>query len=81
LGGDFRARGVDGELVVAVVDGGDHVAGMDVGVVGDGNAGDITGDLGGQRRVVGLHIGVIGRDGEAPNRRIIVAVPAGDADG
>ena len=79
LGRDFAARGVDGEPVVAVVDRGDHVAGMDVGVVGDRDAGDIAGDFGGERRVVGLHIGVVGRDREAPDRHVVVAEPAADA--
>ncbi len=45
LGRDLFARRVRRELVVAVVDRGDHVAGMDRGIVVDRNAGDVTGNL------------------------------------
>ena len=78
LGRDLLARRIDRQPIIAVVDGGDHVAGMDVGVVGDRNAGEIAGHLGGERRVVGLHIGVVGRDHEAADRQIIIAEPASD---
>ena len=40
-----RAR-IDGQPIVAVIDAGDHVAGVDLGVVVDGELGDIAGDLG-----------------------------------
>ena len=79
LGRDFVARRIDGEPIVAVIDGGDHVAGVDVGVVGDRDVGEIAGHLGGQRRVIGLHIGVIGRDREPADRHTVVAEPASAA--
>ena len=81
LGGDLAARRIDREPIVAVVDGRDHVAGMDAHVVGHEDAGEIAGNLSGQRRVVGLHVGVIGRNREAPDRPPVVAEPAGDRDG
>ena len=75
LGGDLFPRRVGGELVVAVVDGGDHVAGTDGRIVLDRDAGDIAGDLRRQRRVVGAHIGVVGRD------HVTAADPPFDAKG
>ena len=65
LGRDLVLRGLQREAVVAVVDAGDEVAGLDALVVGDGDGGDIAGDLGGEDRHVGLHVGVVGRDHEA----------------
>ena len=62
LGRRLFARGVDGETVVAVVDGGDDVAGADASVVLDRDAGDIAGDLRRESRIVGTHIGVVGRN-------------------
>ena len=74
LGRDFPARRINRELIVAVVDGGDHVAGVNVGVVLDGNRGEIAGDLGGERRVVRSHVGIVGRDHEPADRPPVVAV-------
>jgi hypothetical protein len=45
LGGDLFPCRVGGEFVVAVVNGGDHVAGVDGGIVLDRDAGDIAGDF------------------------------------
>ncbi len=61
LGRDLVARRVGREPVVAVVDGGDDVAGPHRGIVLDRDAGDIAGDLGSERGVVSAHIGVVGR--------------------
>ena len=44
---------------------GDDVAGLDALVVGDRDGGDVAGDLGGERVMSRLHIGVVGRDHEA----------------
>ena len=54
--------------VVAVVDAGDDVAGLDLGVVLDGNVGDVARDLGRQRRVPGADVGVVGRHHVAAGR-------------
>ena len=81
LGRDLLARGIDRQPVVAVVDCGDHIAAVYVGVVGHRNACHIAGDLGSERRVVGLHISVVGRHQKAPNRQIVVTEPAAGADG
>ncbi len=81
LGRDLVARRVNREPVVAVVDGGDQVAGMHIGVVLDQDARNVAGDLGGQRGVVGTHIGVVGRDGEAADRPPAIAECAGRSDG
>ena len=76
---DFLARGIDRQPIVAVVDGGDHFARMHVGIVGDRHVRDIAGDLGGKRRVVGLHISVVGGDQETADRQIAVAEPSAGA--
>jgi hypothetical protein len=76
---DLLARGIDRQPIVAVVDRGDHVTRMHVGIVGDRHVRDIAGDLGGQRRVVGLHISVVGGDQETADRQIAVAEPSAGA--
>ena len=78
---DLLARGIDRQPIVAIVDAGDHVAGTHVGIVGDRHARDIAGDLGGERRVVGLHVRIVGGDQEAADRQIVVAEPAAGAGG
>ena len=80
LGGEFVARGVDRQPIVAVVDAGDHLAGMHIGVVGDVDGRDIAGDLGGERRGIGVHIGVVGGDDVAADREPVVAEPATGAE-
>ena len=80
LGRDLVARRGDRELEVAVVDGGDHVAFVDAGVVLDRDARDVAGNLGGERGVVGAHIGVIGRLDEATDRPVAVAEISGRPD-
>jgi hypothetical protein len=44
-------------------------------VIADRNLVEIAGDLRGDRGVVGLHIGVVGRHLEAPHRPVIPAIP------
>ena len=73
LGGDFFTGRIDRKPIVAIVNGGDHVTGVNVSVVSYRNVGEITGHLGGQRRVVGLHIGVIGRNREPADRQTVIA--------
>jgi hypothetical protein len=81
LSRDLLARGIDRQPIIAVVDGGDHVAGMNVGIVDDRRARDVAGDLGGKRRVVGLHVSVISGDQKAADRHIAIAEPAAGAGG
>ena len=66
--------------IVAVVDLRDHVAGAHLRVVLDADRRDIARDLGGERRVVRAHIGVVGRHHEAADRPPVVAVPAAGAE-
>ena len=62
---------------VAVVDPGQHLAGLDRLVVADQHLAQIAGDLRRDRRVVGLHIGVVGRDLEPADRPVVPAEIAG----
>ncbi len=80
LGGDVVARSLDRELVVAVVDVRDDIALAHMRVVVNRNVGDIAGDLGRERRVLGAHIGVVGRDEIAARGPPVLAVPAGKAE-
>jgi hypothetical protein len=52
---------------------------MDADIVGDRNAGDIARDFGGHRRVVRLHVRVIGGHQKTPDHQIVVAEPAAGA--
>jgi hypothetical protein len=54
---------------------------MHVGIVDDRHVCDVAGDLGGKRRVVSLHVSVVGGDQEAADRQIVVAEPAAGAGG
>ena len=81
LAGDRRPRGRDvgvglfeRDLVVAVVDAGEDLAGLDRLVVAHQHRAQITRDLGSDRVVVGLNIGVVGRDLETSDRPIVPAV-------
>ena len=71
--------------VVAVVDGGDHIAGADPRIVLDGNAVDIARYLRGQRSVVGENIGVVCGDDitavQPPADTSKTAAEHGDSDG
>ena len=80
LGRDLVARRIDREPVVAVVDRGDDIAGADPRIVGDANVAEIARYFRGQCRVVGLDVGVVGRDREPADREPVIAVPAGAAE-
>jgi hypothetical protein len=77
----FLVSGLRRQLVVAIVDGRDQVAGANMGVVGNLDGRQIARHLGGERRVVGVDIGVVGRHREAADRPPIVAVPSRTAEG
>jgi len=68
---------VECDLEIAVVDAGQHLAGLHALVIADQHVDEITRDFRCNRRVVGLHIGVIGRDQEASDGPIVPAVPGG----
>ena len=74
LGRDLRARDVDRDAVIAVVDPEDHVALADHDVVAGNDGRDVTGHPGAERGVVGAHIGVIGGDAKASDHNVIHAV-------
>jgi len=80
LGRDLVARRIDREPVVAVVDRGDDIAGADPRIVGDANVAEIARYFRGQCRVVGLDVGVVGRNREPADREPVIAVPAGAAE-
>ena len=61
------------QAIIAVVDPGDQVAGLDGLVVRDRDRGHVARHLRGQDRDVGLDIGVVGRDHEAPVGPPVVA--------
>ena len=73
--GDIGLGLIKRDLEVAVVDSRQHLAGLHVLVIADENLIEVAGDFRGNRGVVGLHIGVIGRDQKATHRPIIPAVP------
>jgi len=81
LGRHLFARRVNRQAVIAVIDRGDDVAGMHIGVVGHRDAGEIAWDLGGERRVVGLHVGVVGRHRKTADCPPAKAEPAGGPGG
>src|SRR5262249_48274013 len=80
LGCNVVARSLDRELVVTVVNARDDIALVHMRVVVDRDVGDVAGDLGRKRRVLGAHIGVVGRDEITAGGPPIVAVPAGNAE-
>src|SRR5580704_19637417 len=80
LGRGLLARGVGGEPVVAIVDGGDHVTGANVAVVVDRYARQVAGNFCGQRGGVRLHVRVVGRDREAADRPPVVTEPRSSAE-
>ena len=60
-GRDLRLRLVERGAIIAVVDPGDHVAGVDMLVVGDGNGGDVAGHFRRQRGLPRGDEGIVGR--------------------
>ena len=82
LAGDGRLRRgdvglglVERDLEVAVVDPRQHLAGLDALVVADQHLGQVARDLRRDGRVVGLHIGVVGRDEKAADGPVVPAIP------
>jgi len=69
--GDVGVRLVERDLIVAVVDAGEDLAGFDGFIVANKNLDEIARDFRGDRRVVGLDIGVVRRDMEASDRPVI----------
>ena len=76
-GGDIGLGLVERDAEVAIVDPGQHLACLHMLVIADQNPVEIAADLRRDGGVVGLHIGVIGGDEEAPDGPVIVAIPAG----
>ena len=56
---DLTLRGIDGELVVAIVDLDEKVASLDRLVVDDGDEGDVAGHFRGDHCRVSLHVRVV----------------------
>ena len=71
LGLDLVPRRVDRELVIAGIDPREQLAGLDVLVVDDRDLFDIARNLGRDDREIGMHIGVVGRINETPDRDIM----------
>ncbi|MGY4512734.1 hypothetical protein ACVIN2_006188 [Bradyrhizobium sp. USDA 3650] len=77
LGRDPGRGGVDRDLVVAVVDAEDDVAGAHCRVVAGEDRGDVAGNARAQHGVVGADIGVVGRDVEAADQGVIAGIARG----
>ena len=73
--GDVGLGLVERDLEVAVVDPRQHLTGLDALVVADQHFVQIAGDLRCDGGVVGLYIGVIGRDQETADGPVVQAVP------
>ena len=69
--GDAGLRLRQRDVEVAVVDARQHLAGFDRLIVVDQHRAQVAGDLGGDGRVVRLHIGVVGGNLEAAHRPIL----------
>jgi hypothetical protein len=74
LGCDLGAGRVDGDLVVAIVDPEDHFALAHHRVVAGRDRRNVAGDARAEDGVVGADIGIVGRDVEPPDQRVIDAV-------
>jgi len=87
LGALARDRGFGGGHVglglvkrhpeIAIIDFCEHLAGRDALVVADQHVTQVAGDFWRDGGVVGLHIGVVGRNQETADGPVIPAVPAG----
>ena len=77
LGRDPGARGIHRDLVVAVVNFEDDIAGMNDRIVGRQDRRDMARHPRAERGVVGADIGVVGRDIEAADQKIIGAIADG----
>ena len=73
-------RLIERDPEIAVVDPGEHLAGLDRLVVADQHGCDIAGDFRRDGRVVRLDIGVVGRDLEPADRPIVPAEMAGPGE-
>ena len=82
LGGlDIGLGLLERDLVIPVVDAGQDLAGPHGFVVAHQHGGDVAGDLRGDRGVVGLDVGVVGRDLEASDGPVPPAEVRGASDG
>ena len=73
--GDIGLGLVERDLEVAVVDPGQHLAGLHMLVIADQDPIEVAGNLRRDGGVVGLHIGVIGGDQKVPDGPVILAIP------
>ena len=67
------------QAIVAVVDAQQHIAGLDVGVVVEGDLGDVARHLGGQGGVARTHVGVVGGHQIAAGDPPVAAVVGAEA--
>ena len=76
-GRDIGFGGIDRDPEIPIVDPRERLPGLDRLVVADQNLGDVAGNLRRDRGVVGLDIGVVGRNLEPADGPIAIAVVAG----
>ncbi len=81
LHGDVVLGRLHGQAIVAVVDAQQHVAGLDVGVVVEGDLGHVARHLGGQGGVARAHVGVVGGHQVAAGGPPVAAVVGAEAEG
>ena len=72
LRGDFARCGIDGQLIIAIIDAGEQVSSLDKGIFGGGHGGDIARDFCRQYRDIRLHIGIVRGDEKTPDREPII---------
>ncbi|MGY4378778.1 hypothetical protein ACVWZ3_006417 [Bradyrhizobium sp. i1.3.6] len=77
LGRDPGRGGIDRDLVVAVIDAEDDVAGAHGRVVAGEDRRDVAGNARAQHGVVGADIGVVGGDVEAADQRVVAGIAPG----
>ncbi len=80
--GGFRSLHVSFRLIdrhpeIPIIDSGENLAGLDLLVVAHQHLADVPGDLGRDGRVVGFHVGIIGRNLEPADRPIRPAEVSG----
>ena len=73
--GDVGLGLVERDREIALVDPRQHLAGLDALIVADQHLAEVARDLRRDRGVVGLHVGVIGRDQIPADRPVVPAVP------
>ncbi len=79
-GGHVGLGLVERHLEIAIIDSCQHLAGLDALVVADQHVTQVAGDFWRDGGVVGLHIGVVGRNQETADGPVIPAVPAGGSE-